>query len=967
MRSKIVLSFFAALVVLALCSYSGGYGSNRTGVRGGTVGCGGGCHGSTTANTITVELDSAGIPVTSYHAGMVYKVKIKGVNATGTNLPYFGFQLSVAGLANAGTSSAVQAGTWGSLPAGVQNSGGTPVLIEHSQRLSPISGTGNNGTVYADSITWTAPVAGTGSVKIYGLINAVNHNPSSDDSGDKWQSAVPVTITEAVATVTASVHIALTTGTNPTCAGSSVTFTATPANGGSAPSYQWKVNGTNAGTNSVTFTSTTLANSDVVTCVMTSNLAGVTGSPATSNAVTMTITPVLVPTDSITASATTTCAGSAVTFTAHPVNGGTAPTYQWKVNGNNAGSNSTTFTTATLANNAVVTCVMTSNAICASPAVVTSNPITITVNPAVTAALTITASANGICSGVGDTFAITNISNQGTLPILQWQVNGSNVGSGAYFYSSTSLHNGDVVSCILTSNAPCVTNPTVTSNQITMVVNSLSAPGISIINNSQQCLGTPDTFSATITNGGTGPVFQWMVNGVNAGTNSSSFISSSLSAGDSVTCMLTSSSACASPATVVSSPVVAAFSAPVSSAVHIAPAGDTICAGSSVTFTATPTHGGSAPVYQWLLNGNNVGTNGNTFTSSTFADHDVVSCILTSNAACVSPATATSNSATMRVIPTVTPAIDISTPDSILCQGTTAAFIATSANGGPSPFYQWKIDGNIVGTNSVNFSTATLINRHIVTCTMTSNARCAAPTQVVSRNLTMYGDSSPVITLTPHDSVLICSGDSQLVTAGGGVSYAWSTGSVASSIYLSQANTYTVTVTNVHHCSAVSRPLTVRVHTPATPLISQSANVLTASAGSHYQWLMGGNILAGQSAHTLTITQTASYSVEVTDAQGCRAISAAATYLYVNGINTIGADLGLRVYPMPNHGAFTVEAPNVKFGEVTMYDVYGQIVFAEPITNGKLEISGHLPAQGIYILTLKDGNLSETMKIIVKE
>jgi|GEM_PF-3025451 len=87
--------------------------------------------------------------------------------------------------------------------------------------------------------------------------------------------------------------ISLTTGTSTMCSGQTATFTSYPHNGGTTPVYQWKVNGSNVGSNSSTFTSTTLASGDVVTCVLTSNLTGVTvtGGPATSNAITMTINP----------------------------------------------------------------------------------------------------------------------------------------------------------------------------------------------------------------------------------------------------------------------------------------------------------------------------------------------------------------------------------------------------------------------------------------------------------------------------------------------------------------------------------------------------------------------------------------------------------------------------------------------------------------------------------------------------
>ncbi|OCB75351.1 LamG-like jellyroll fold domain-containing protein [Flavobacterium crassostreae] len=78
------------------------------------------------------------------------------------------------------------------------------------------------------------------------------------------------------------------------CTGGLVTFTATPTNGGTAPTYQWKVGTTNVGSGGSVFSSATLVKGDVVSCVMTSNASPcLTGSPATSNAVTMDVRPPL--------------------------------------------------------------------------------------------------------------------------------------------------------------------------------------------------------------------------------------------------------------------------------------------------------------------------------------------------------------------------------------------------------------------------------------------------------------------------------------------------------------------------------------------------------------------------------------------------------------------------------------------------------------------------------------------------
>jgi len=206
------------------------------------------------------------------------------------------------------------------------------------------------------------------------------------------------------------------------CEGTSVNFTATPANGGTAPTYQWKLNGSDVGSGGTTYTNTSLTNGDLIRCIMTSNATPcLTGSPATSNEVTMTVNPNLPASVSIAASANPVCAGVSVTFTATPTNGGTAPDYQWKLNGADVGLGGTTYTNTSLANGDVVTCIMTSNATpCLTGSPATSNTIVMAVNP-LTGVPNFTIGATALCQDSADetytaTAANTSLISYSVLP-----------------------------------------------------------------------------------------------------------------------------------------------------------------------------------------------------------------------------------------------------------------------------------------------------------------------------------------------------------------------------------------------------------------------------------------------------------------------------------------------------------------------------------------------------------------------
>jgi predicted outer membrane repeat protein len=271
--------------------------------------------------------------------------------------------------------------------------------------------------------------------------------------------------------------------------------------------------------------------------------------------------------------------------------------------------------------------------------------------------------------------------------IYQWRKNGNPVGNGDFTYTDANLANGDVIS-VEVSNFMCATMVTGTSNAITMTVTSCSptvTPAVTIASNDADnniSTGTSVTFTATPTNGGTTPTYQWKKNGNNVGTNSATYTDAGLLNGNVISVVMTSNAVCASPTTATSNAItmVVTSCSPVTPAVTIASndADNNISAGTSVTFTATPTNGGTSPTYQWKKNGNNVGTNSATYTDAGLLNGDVIRVVMTSNAACASPTTATSNAVTM-VVNTPTQLYQLKVTD-VVCGGTQPATLHLNMN-----------------------------------------------------------------------------------------------------------------------------------------------------------------------------------------------------------------------------------------------------------------------------------------------
>ena len=388
----------------------------------------------------------------------------------------------------------------------------------------------------------------------------------------QWLYLDNINITGTLSPV-ASVAIALTAGSNPSCAGSSVTFTATPTNGGTTPTYQWQVNGVNVGgATAATFTTTTLTTGQIVTCVMTSSLAGVVGSPATSSGITMTITAL-----PATPSASNTgpyCAGATISLATPTVAGAT---YSWT--GPSAYTSSTQNPTIASSTTAMAGTYSVTITVGGCTSLAGTTAIVVNALPATPAA----SNTGPYCEGATISLATPTVAGA----TYSW--------TGPSAYTSSTQNPTIASSTIAMAGTYSVTITVGGCNSLagtsSVVINAAVTPSVTVVASPAGaiCSGTSVTFTATPTNGGATPTYQWQVNGANAGTNMSTFSSSTLSNGDVVTCILTSDAACVSPATVTSLGI--------TMTVDATPATATITQAGSVLTSSSPTGN------QWYLNG----------------------------------------------------------------------------------------------------------------------------------------------------------------------------------------------------------------------------------------------------------------------------------------------------------------------------------------------------------------------------
>ena len=506
------------------------------------------------------------------------------------------------------------------------------------------------------------------------------------------------------------------------------------------------------------------------------------------------------------------------------------------------------------------------------------------------------------------------------------------------------------------------------------------------------CVGSSAMF--TIAASGTGLSYQWRKGGVNlinggniSGADSDTLRINNVTLADADNYDVVITGTCA---TVVTSSAVSLGVYPPPT-INTQPQNQSVCPGDNATFTIATT--GAGITYQWrkggvnLVNGGNISgvtTNTLTLTGATATDAGTYDVIVTQNCSLAS------SPAVLNLF--ASPSITTQPTNQSACLGGNATFSVVAAGTGLT--YQWRKAGvDLVNGGSISGATSnTLTITGVVagdagtydvvvsgTCTppVTSNGVTLTPqtaiaitTQPVNRTgcqngtVTFTGAATGTITTTQWE-----------VSTNGGSTWSSVTGATTQTLTLTSvqpsqsgyryrlalssagcgtvySNVVTLTVNPLPTVTLVLNPAS---QTALKPGMKTTVTVSSSPAGASYQWLVNG---VGQpqitgSSYVVDAFHLGSYTVKVTDVNGCVNTSAAVTF---TGVPTSQ----MYVYPNPTSGSFSVTYYTRTSMPVTIniIDMKGKRIVqrqestSDPYT--RFDFTNDKLAAGVYVIEFRD-------------
>jgi hypothetical protein len=310
-----------------------------------------------------------------------------------------------------------------------------------------------------------------------------------------------------------------------------------------------------------------------------------------------------------------------------------------------------------------------------------------------------------------------------------------------------------------------------------------------------------------------------------------------------------------------------------------------------------------------------------------------------------------------------TPTMNLSASATTVCAGDAVNLTANGADA-----YLWSpsgstnpgiVDNPMATTNYIVWGTNTLTG-----CTATLN-------QMVVVN------PSPNVFIVPNTPTVCAGSPVNLMALGTGiVAYSWSNGSSQANITVNPTTptTYTVIATNIDGCSGVATQMIGVSPLPSVNAISSMPDVachnemvtLTASGGVSYNWYSSSasTLYHGNPISIIPGVPTV-YTVVATNAAGCsNKTTLTQNVADCTSLTELGSLTGLKVYPNPTNGMFTVELNNTLVKTIEITDITGRVIASNTSSDVQVNVDIQNLASGVYYVKIQSENVSEVIKVV---
>ncbi len=205
----------------------------------------------------------------------------------------------------------------------------------------------------------------------------------------------------------------------------------------------------------------------------------------------------------------------------------------------------------------------------------------------------------------------------------------------------------------------------------------------------------------------------------------------------------------------------------------------------------------------------------------------------------------------------------------ICTMGDSVTFTVNVTNAGANPKYEWYINEQIETTDNGNtLTTNSLKDGDEVKVLVTADDEVwVLQDSVFSETITInFSELSPKITIAGNK-----------LTASDGSGYRWffegePLPDTTKTIIAAASGTYQVEISNENGCTFLSDEVEVIVCSVEKPTIQVENFTLTSSVAATFKWLLNGEALP-DTTQSIEAKESGNYQVEITDEQGCAAIS----------------------------------------------------------------------------------------------